>query len=131
MINIDDSDEAACEDCWEEGDFTSEHPYSSRLVTLPFRPITAAVGAPLGLIKGLYNGSVSGIEKTRNIAFGSIKTEDSYSSANALSSTLKSAVLVPAGVAGVALGATVGGVAGAVEGTTRGTISGFMYPDKL
>lgn len=125
-----------CEDCWEKGEFTTDHPVTSRLVTLPLRAVTMAVGMPIGAAKGIFAGVKEGVSTATDVsevAFDSdyIETDESYTAGNVTSQFLKSVVMFPVAATTTALSIPVGAAVGAVEGTTRGAASGFMLPDKF
>ncbi|MDH4379644.1 MAG: hypothetical protein QE263_07045 [Vampirovibrionales bacterium] len=123
--------EGTCTDCWTKGSFTEGHPIISRIVTLPLRPVGAAIGAPLGMLAGFYQGGKQGASVMSEATFGQIKTTEGYAVANATSEIIKAPFLSTFGILGTTLGATFGATMGLMEGTMRGTAAGFMSPDKF
>jgi len=123
--------ESSCTDCWTKGSFTEGYPVTSRIVTLPLRAVGAAVGAPLGMLAGFYQGGKQGANVMSEATFGQIETTSGYAVANATSEVIKAPFLSTFGILETTLGATFGATMGLMEGTVRGTALGFMSPDKF
>lgn len=122
----------AAADVWEKGEFTTQHPVASRVVTLPFRLVTGAVGAPVGGIRGFVEGAHEGVMHMHKVeVMPHTETTEGYPVANTTATFLKTAVLVPVKVVGYGFGLVGGGAAGLAEGATRGAVSGFMVEDQM
>ena len=128
---VEETAAATCEDCWEKGTYTTDHPVMSRVVTSPLRVVGAAVGAPIGAIKGMFVGAKEGVVSVNDATMGHTDTDESYAFGNHSSEFLKTVVMAPVSLVGSVVAMPVGGTVGLLEGTMRGATSGFMMPDQF
>lgn len=100
----------------DKGPWTSDHPATWGLVSMPFRLVTGAVGVGLGTV----TGGVQGIMDTEQRF-----AENTYAKAG------ENPLLVPVGLVGTAVAIPVGFLTGAPKGAVDMGREGYMWWDRF
>lgn len=100
----------------DKGEFTTDYPVASRILTSPFRAVTTVGGAIVGSVVGVGKGIIHAEMLVSQNTFE--RMPDEYGM-----------LLAPMGVVGSVVAIPIGAVDGAVRGAGQGTISGFLVPE--